>query len=175
MENKKKRTTLIVILAVITAIAISITVWALFFRDTKTVLSPDYAPQITDENAEAMGDGDDSKLTAPQGGGAVSLTYSKEVSISLKDKKANIMFQNPTKSTKDMVLQLIITSGDNETVIAQSNLLPAGYKLSEMKLLDTAKLSEGGYQGKFKILYYNQDNGEKAVVNTEIPVGITVK
>lgn len=174
-RNNKTRNIILVILAVITVAAIGITVWALFFRDATPVLAPDYAPQTTDSNAEKMDDGDESKLDAAEGGGAVSLTYSKNVTISLADKKASIMFQNPSKSTQNMVLQLVITSGEEETVVAQSNLLPAGYKLNTLALLDTAKLSAGGYEGKFRVLYYNTDSGEKAVVNTEIPVSITAE
>jgi hypothetical protein len=37
------------------------------------------------------------------------------------------------------------------------------------------KLTKGGYDGKFVVLYYNQDTGEKAILKTEIPVTVTVK
>lgn len=32
----------------------------------------------------------------------------------------------------------------------------------------------GGYEGKFIVLYYDSVSGEKAVVQTEIPVRVTV-
>ncbi|MFR5148414.1 MAG: hypothetical protein ACLTER_01800 [Ruminococcus sp.] len=50
------------------------------------------------------------------------MVYQKEVHIShFPDNKANLMFQNPSKSVNDIVLQLVIISEDGtETVIAQS-------------------------------------------------------
>lgn len=172
-KNKSKRNLILtIILAVITAAAIGITVWALFFRDTIPTLAPDYAPQQTEENAEPIGDDSDEKLEAAQGGGAVSLTYSKDVKISLSDKSATLLFGNPTKSTQDMVVQLVIKN----TVVIQSGRLTPGNQVTKLNLLSGAEkeLAEGGYDGKFVILYYNQETGEKAVVNTEIPVNITV-
>ena len=35
-------------------------------------------------------------------------------------------------------------------------------------------LSPGGYEGKFIVLYYDPDSGEKAMVNTEIPITVNV-
>ena len=72
-------------------------------------------------------------------------------------------------------MQIVVTSGDKEVVIAQSDKLPPGYMLRTMKLLDTAKLSAGGYNGRFNVLFYDPDNGERAIVNTNIPITITVK
>ena len=49
--------------------------------------------------------------------------------------------------------------------------------MKTLDLLDSSekKLTEGIYDGKFNILYYDQINGEKAIVNTEIPVTVTVE
>lgn len=116
-ENGNRGKILILLLLLITVIAVGVTIWALFFRDTAPALTPDYAPQQEETNAEPIGDEDDEKLEAEEGGGAVSISYSNEAEISL---------------------------------------------------------SAGGYEGKFAVLYYDPDTGEKAVVNTEIPVTITV-
>ena len=47
---------------------------------------------------------------------------------------------------------------------------------SALNLLDGAekKLAAGGYDGKIVVLYYDRTSGEKAMVNTEIPVTVTV-
>lgn len=163
---------LILLLLLITAIAVGVTVWALFFRDTSPALAPDYAPRQEEANAEPIGDETDEKLEAEEGGGAVSLSYSDQVSISLSGGTASLFFANPTKSTQDMVLQLVI----QDEVIVQSGLLKPGNQVTALELLDgeAEKLSAGGYDGKFAVLYYDPDTGEKAVVNTEIPVEITV-
>jgi len=174
-KMKKRNVIIILLLALITVGAVTTTVIVLLNRDNTPVLAPEYAPQDTDDNAKPIENDDNTKLEAAEGGGAVSLTYSKEVTITLSDKKANVVFQNPGKSTKDIVLQLIIESDGKEVVMAQSDLLPAGYMLNTMTLLDTAKLSAGGYNGKFNVLYYDPDSGERAIVNTNIPLTITVK
>lgn len=170
-ENKKKYL-IILLLLLITVLAVGLSVWAIWFRDSATVLAPDYAPQQTEENAEPIGDDNDEKLSQPEGGGAVGLTYAKEVSISLSDKSATLLFANPTKSNQDMVLQLVI----DDVVVLQSGRLEPGNKVSTLNLLDGAekRLTAGGYDGKFVVLYYDRTSREKAMVNTEIPLTVTV-
>lgn len=171
-ESKKKRL-LILILLFITAAAVGLSVWAIWFRNNDTVLAPDYAPQQVEKNAEPIGDDKDEKLSQPQGGGAVGLTYAKEVHISLESGSATLLFANPTKSNQDMVLQLVI----DDVVILQSGRLEPGNQVRTLSLLDGAqkKLSKGGYDGKFVVLYYDRTSGEKAMLNTEIPVTVTVE
>ena len=83
------------------------------------------------------------------------------------------MFANPGKSLQDMVVQIVI----DETVIVQSGTLKPGNQVTTLNLLDGAEkqLQPGGYDGKFVVFYYDPDSGEKAVVNTEIPITITVQ
>lgn len=172
-ENKKSKSNLLIpILLIFTVIAICVTVWALFFRDTGPVLAPDYAPQEEEQNAETIPGDTGKKLDNPEGGGSVSLTYSREVSIDLSDKTATLLFANPGKSNQDMVLQIVI----QDTVIVQSGTLKPGNQVTALDLLDGAakKLSAGTYEGSFNVLYYNPETGEKAIVNTEIPITITV-
>lgn len=170
-ENKKKYL-LILLLLLITVTAVAVSVWAIWFRDSAPVLAPDYAPRQIEENAEPIGDDGAEKLSQPEGGGAVGLTYAKEVAISLSDKNAALMFANPTKSNQDMVLQLAI----DDVVVLQSGRLVPGNRVSSLGLLDGAekRLTAGGYNGKFVVLYYDRTSGEKAMLNTEIPVTVTV-
>ena len=175
-QNKKtNRTTIIVtILALITVAAVCVTVWALFFRDSggQQVLAPDYAPQQQEQNAETIPDDSCEKMEKPEGGGSVSLTYSNKITIDLSDKAASLYFANPGKSNQDMVLQIVI----QDTIILQSGTLAPGHQVKLLNLLEGAEtmLQPGGYEGKFIVLYYDQESGEKAMVNTEIPVSITV-
>lgn len=171
-EKQNNSKYLILLLLLITLVAVCVTVWALFFRDTRPVLAPDYAPQETEAYAEPIPDDDDEKLDQPEGGGSVSLTYAREVYIDLNAKTASLLFANPGKSNQDMVLQLII----QDVVIVQSGTLTPGNQVTTLDLLDGAdkQLSAGVYEGKFNVLYYHPETGEKAIVNTEIPVTITV-
>lgn len=173
-KNKNKTTILILILLLITIAAMCVTVWALFFRDSggQQVLAPDYAPQQQEQNAETIPDDSGEKMEKPEGGGSVSLTYSNKVTIDLSDKAASLYFANPGKSNQDMVVQISI----QDTIILQSGTLAPGHQVKLLNLLEGAEtmLQPGGYEGKFIVLYYDQESGEKAMVNTEIPVTITV-
>lgn len=182
MENKGKNTDwkkwLIPILLLITVTAVCVTVWALFIRRPVPVLAPDYAPVEADVNAVPIEDESaEEKLEAAEGGGAVSMTYQKNVTISLADQTAGLMFQNPSKSVNDMVLQLLIVGQDGtETVIAQSGTIKPGNQLRSLELISgVAALTVGTYNGKFNILYYAPDSGEKAIVNGSVEgIEITV-
>ena len=59
-------------------------------------------------------------------------------------------------------------------MIAQSKLIPAGYKLSQMELNDDVELKAGKYEGNLNVLYYDSESGKKEVVDTKIPVTLTV-
>ena len=171
-RTDKKNQLLILLLLLISIAAICVSVWALFFRVPDISLAPDYAPQEQEEHAETIPDDTGDKMEAPQGGGAVSLTYANQVSIDLNACTVSLLFANPGKSNQDMVLQIVI----QDQVIAQSGTISPGYRVMDLELLEGAAkmLSAGGYDGKFVVLYYNQETGEKAIINTEIPIQITV-
>lgn len=173
-ENKiSKSGILILILLIITAIAICVTGWALFVRnDDAVVLTPDYAPQEEEQNAESIPGDDGEKMENPEGGGSVSLTYSRDVSVNLSTESATLLFANPGKSNQNIVLQIVI----KDTVIVQSGTLKPGNQVTVLNLLEGAaqKLSVGTYEGNFNVLYYDPNTSEKAMVNTEIPITITV-
>lgn len=173
-ENKQKKTTIIIaILALITVAALCVTIWALFFREPSVVLTPDYAPEESEANQTPIeGDNTDDKMEVEDGGGAVSLTYSNKVTIKLSEEKATLMFANPGKSTQDMVVQIVI----QDEIIVQSGRLTPGNQVTVLDLLDGAakKLMAGQYSGKFVVLYYDPDTGERAIVNTEIPITVTI-
>lgn len=171
-EKKDNSKLLIPVLLVITIIAIGITIWSVFFRKSDVVLTPDYAPQKTEQNQIPIEDDTSEKMEVAEGGGAVSLTYATEVSIDLSEETAIVLFANPHKSTQDVVIQIVV----QEQILAQSGTITPGNQVTKLDLLDGAvgKLSTGGYDGKFVILYYNPETSEKAVVNTEIPIHITV-
>ena len=171
-KNENKQNKLVLLLLLITLIAVGVTVWALFFRDSGPTLAPDYAPQEMEQHAETIPNDSGDKLDKPEGGGSVSLTYSNKVTVDLSDKMAALYFANPGKSNQDMVLQIAI----QDTVILQSGTLKPGNQVKLLDLLEGAEemLSPGGYEGKFIVLYYDPDSGEKAMVNTEIPITVNV-
>lgn len=171
-RKDKKKWLLLLLLLLILAAAMGVTIWALFFR-AAPALAPDYAPRQEEPYAEDIGDDGDQKLTQAEGGGAVSLTYTVQVNINLTEEQATLYFANPSKSNQDMVLQIVV----QDVVIAQSGKLSPGKKIEKLDLLEGAagRLSPGGYNGEFVVLYYQPDTHEKTIVNTEIPVNITVE
>ena len=171
-RQKKYLLLVLLLLLLITLLASCTTIWALFFRDSGPTLAPDYAPQEMEQHAETIPDDSGEKLEKPEGGGSVSLTYSNKVTIDLSDKAASLYFANPGKSNQDMLIQIAI----QDTVIVQSGTLVPGQQVKLLDLLEGAEemMQPGGYEGKFVVLYYDPDSGEKAMVNTEIPITINV-
>ena len=167
-KKKDKSKLLILLLLLISLLALGVAAWALLKGDSGPTLTPDYAPQETDPHAETIPDDTGEKLEKPEGGGSVSLTYSNKVTVDLSDKMASVYFANPGKSNQDMVIQISI----QDTVILQSGTLKPGQQVKLLDLLEGSEklLQPGGYTGTFIVLYYDQDSGEKAMVNTETPV-----
>ena len=174
-EKKKKRRLLLLLLLLLLLVTASVAGIVTIRLRNGRPLTPDSTsiPPKTEVNAEPIeGDSSDDKLEAPEGGGAVSLTYSKEVDIDLAAKKASLVFCNPAKSNQDAVLQLVI----QDTVILQSGSLTPGTKVTALDLSEGAekKLTTGVYDGKFVVSFYDQASGRWAKLNAEIPVTVTV-
>ena len=178
-ENKKNSNKILIIFLIfITVAAIGVTVWALFFRETEklpTILAPDYAPLETEGNADTIpGDNTEGRKDNEVGSGSVSMSYSPEATIDLSDGKVTRMFfANPGKSNQDMVVQIVI----RDVVIVQSGTLNPGKMVTKLDLLEgvASRLTAGTYEGMYVILYYDPTTGEKAVVNTQMPITITVQ
>lgn len=170
-KGTKKNNWIYIILVLMIVICISIIIFLLIKKE-KT-LTPDFAPGTIDTNAIKEEDKGE-KMTASNGGGAVSLSYSNIVSVNSAKKDIKMYFKNPSKSRESVLLQLVIKQKDEEFVIATSDLLPPGYALYNMKLDSKEKLPAGGYKGIFRITYYNEETGVKQIVNTEIEVSIEV-
>lgn len=169
-RNKHKTKIIIAVLLLIAVLALCFGIWAIWFRAPK-VLDPDYAAKEPDKNAEQIeGDNSGEKLEVPDGGGAMSLIYSKEVEISLSDSKATFLVGNPAESTVYLVAEIVIQN----RVIAQSGAIKPGYRLTELDLAAGAKdvLQAGGYDGKIVLYMYNSENDERAVLNSEIIVTV---
>ena len=170
-ERKKEKRKIILILLLILLLLLTGIVGFLFVRNRNL---DGFAPKLDTfaEQMEVSGE----KMEVPEGGGAVSLTYSTDVTVILEEKKAEVLFENPSKSTKDAVLELAVC-GQNEgeeKEIARSELIPAGYRLSEMSVNQETELETGKYEGVLHVRYYDPQTKKQEVVDTKIPVTITV-
>ena len=167
-EREKKRRLLIIILLLIAFASLALCAW-LLLRTPE--LAPDYAPQEIDPNAFAIEDVED-KLDEPEGGGAVGLTYTPEVTIDLSEKSATLMFQNPHRSNDDVLLQIVV----QDEVLAQSGRIEPGMQISTLELLPGAAemLSPGGYDAHFTVLFYDAETAERSVLKSEAAISLTV-
>lgn len=165
------------VFAVITVACIITVIVVLVGRRSEPpiILTPDYAPRGEEPNAEKIPGDNGDKLDQPIGGGAVSLTYSAEVAIDLSDQKATLLFGNPQRSNQDMVVQIVV----KDRIVVQSGRITPGHRVTTLDLLrDAPVLSPGTYTTescKLVVLYYDPSSGERAILNTEIPVTVTVR
>jgi hypothetical protein len=79
-------------------------------------------------------------------------------------------------SNRDVLLELFAQDGDRSVMIAKSGLVKTSSELTRMTFIaDSAKLSAGIYDAKFKVSFYDPENGEKALVEGDIDdVALTV-
>lgn len=122
-----------------------------------------------DTQAQPLEDDNSSKVSSPEGGGAVSMTYTLNAEISLETGRIAMYFKNPNASNHDIVVEMYIISGGEETLIASSGRVKAGYGLYNMSLgIDFSLLSAGNYEGKYKVIYYDPETGERALIESDI-------
>ncbi len=163
-----------ILLGFVTVVAMLVTLWAVFLRDPQITLAPDYAPPKVEDNAEFVG-GDGEKLESSAGGGSVVILFSDGVTVDLSDRKATFSYTNPGESNQNVLVQVVV----QDTVIAQSGVVEPGHKLTVLDLLEEVQqsimLSPGVYEGKLSLHFYNPETGEKAVLNSDLPMKITVQ
>ena len=172
-EKSKKRYLLLLLLLLLIIMTLVAGMFMLISDRNRPVDPPDYQLKPDDTNAETMTGDPDDKLEAPsQGGSAVSIQYSDKLSINLSTGKMTLQLGNPHKSLSSMTVKIIVQN----VTIFESGLLRPGHQLRELTLpKDTLKmLSEGKYNGKFSLNFFNED-GEKSIVESDIPVTSTVK
>lgn len=155
----------IAILSLITAVLIN-----LLKPKGPTMLQPmppkDESIVKIDTNEEG---GSGKKVESESGGGSVSMIYTLSARLSLSTGEIGMYFKNPTDSNHDVVLQLCICSGGSEYKIAESGLISAGYGLYTMTYdAPLVDLFEGDYEALYRVLYYNPETGEKALVESVI-------
>lgn len=166
---------LLLLFALLAGLAAGIAVLVhLLAGPTAPVIDPYHPLPAPDPNVEPIEKDNSSKADPGNGGGSVSMIYTLTAGLSLSDNSISMYFKNPNASNHDVVLELYLVDGETEIKLAQSGLIKAGYGLYEMTMIkDAAVLQEGNYQGKYKVLYYNPDTGERALVESDID-GLTI-
>ena len=175
MDNKK-----IILITVAAALVLALLVTCIVLvvklvrDDPPPVITPDYPAPPAEEGAEDIGDNEE-KLDAPSGGGAVGLVYSDQITVDLSDKKASFRFDNPSRSTQNISIQLQVQG----VLLFETGTLTPGKRVTEIALKEgaEAQLQEGVYEtnAKFVVYFYDPVTNERAVVNSEIAVTVTVQ
>ena len=170
MDDKKRKiltVSLIVLLALLVA-GIIITVVLLNINtpgeNESDKLVPDYPPQDTEPNQSPMESDPGGTLATEEGGAGVNLTYTPTATVDLSEGTVKLYYANPSKSTQDMVISLVLENGD--TVICRSQRITAGNQVRELPLEEGAKemLDVGGYNARYVVGCYDPDTNEKAIV-----------
>ena len=134
------------------------------------VLEPDYPQMTEDPNADTIPDDDSEKPVVSNGGGSVTISFMDNVTYSLSTGELSLYYQNPNASTHNVVVQVILENGEDEYLLAQSGILTPGQQADA----GAPQLSVGGYNGKLKLLFYDPETGERAIVDTDIPCTVSV-
>ncbi len=167
MDRRSK--TYLILATIIALLAICVAVWALFFRAPEAPADPEISP-VADEHLTPTDDGDDEKMPQAEGGGAVNITYSNEVTISLADATAAVQITNPTRSNQSMLIQLMI----QDVKVGQSGTIPPGNQLAVIPLNENITIEPGSYDGKFQLLFFDVKTNQQANLTTSIPVTIRI-
>lgn len=165
MKKLSGQSLIILLLSIITAISLSVALWAVFLRPAPKVT--DYAPAELEPNAVSYTEGV-GVAEKQSSGGSVSIRYTKQVVVDTASKIAKLYYANPENSQSGVALQLILVDGSGkEAILGKSGLLKPGTKLEELNLED-ADCKPGSYDGKFVLTFYDMDSGEKAILNTVV-------
>ena len=128
-------------------------------------------------DSSAIRDENDKEESRPlDEGGLMSMTYQLRAEISLSTNDIDMYFQNPSKSNHNVAIELYLVSGDNEIMIAKSGVIEPGYLLRHLTYEPgNVVLSEGVYEGKYLVRYFNPETAEQSFLESEIVnVKITV-
>lgn len=185
MDKKDKRKdALITLLAVGMGVCICVLLmsWGIYLKpsnEPEVGLVPDRAPEQVEVNQTALDQDSSSNdgVTAEQTDTSteynrVSLSYTKEVYVSLSSKIVSLYFGSGSRSKVDIVLQIVV----QDQVLAQSGRLTPGNKIETLDLVEGAvsRLSKGSYDGYFMLFYYDSVTGEKSTVTTTTPITVEV-
>jgi hypothetical protein len=167
----KKRMILLISLAVVLVAAIAVTTVVLIISKDE-ILPPDYPPQSSDPNQIPIPDDEGGKLESPTGGGAVNITYSRDVTVSLSRKNATFYYANPSKSNQNVAIAIVV----GDVVISKSALITPGNMVTALSLEEGVekKLGIGGYDAELIVYCYHPETGEKAMVDTKAEITVNV-
>lgn len=171
---QKHKVAVTAILSVVLTVVLIVTLWAILQKggDDSSKLSPDYPPQSIDGNQKPIENDNSQKLPSSQGGGAINVTYGKDAIASLSNNTISLYYANPNASNQNVAISISI----DDVVIAKSMIITPGNMITQLKLEEgiSDMLALGGYDAKLTIKAYHPQTNEKAMVDTEAEIVVTV-
>ncbi len=169
------------ILKIILLLLIAILVVLLLYRcvnknEETTVLEPDYNKVEEDKNVTTIPN--EEPVETPdvsEGGGSMNLVFSDQVTVDSDTGAVSLHYENPSDSSHSIIIQIIIERGESQYLVAESGAIHPGHMLEKLQMKEELQLSNGVYEGYFKLYFFDSATGERATVDTKIPVEITVQ
>ena len=173
MDDKKRKILTIALFALLALLIVGIIIICLLLNiddsDDSNKIVPDYPPQATDPNQSPMENDPGGVLETSEGGAGVNLTYTAIATVHLSKGTVELYYANPSKSTQDMVVTLVLDNENNEVVCRSQRITP-GNQVKELPLDESIKdlLEVGaGYNAKYVVGCYDPETNEKAIVELE--------
>ncbi len=89
------------------------------------------------------------------------------------------VIKNPSRGANyDFVVAIYMKDNlGQEVEVYRSGRIPVGYHITTLTLTppEDITLSEGSYDAQIKFTFYNQDTGEKGMVDSSVPITIEIK
>ena len=113
---------------------------------------------------------DSDSLEEEDGQGSAVVICAQKVTVHTKSGTVDLFYQNPHESRASVMLELY----SEGSLIASSEKIPSGYELDKVVLSRKVMANEGNYDGKLKILFFDESTGELVNVDSEINILISV-
>ena len=173
MNDKNRKILTVALFALLALLIVGIIVVCVLLNvdndDEDNKIVPDYPPQATDPNQSPMENDPGGKLETSEGGAGVNLTYTATATVDLSEGVVKLYYANPSRSTQDMVVTLILDN-ENKDIVCRSQKITPGNQVKELPLNEEIKdlLEVGaGYKAKYVVGCYNPETSEKAIVELE--------
>ncbi len=175
-KQSKNKLLKIILLLLIAILAVLLLYRCVNKNKETTVLEPDYNKVEEDINATTIPNEEPVETpSVSEGGGSMNLVFSDQVTVDSNTGVVTLHYENPSDSTHSIVVQIIIDRGESQYLVAESGAIHPGYMLEELQMEDYLQLSNGVYEGYLKLYFFDNATGERATVDTKIPVEITVQ
>ncbi len=174
VSGKSRGMFLFVLLPLLPLLALS-----LLFALNPPKPTADYNP-ITEDRAIIPNTDDELRIRFNENKASYQVPKTIEVDAdTLTASDDNYIIKNPDRGANyDFVAAIYLTDSFGQKVeVYRSGRIPVGYSIAELTLTppEDIVLSKGSYDAQLVFSFYNQDTGEKGMVDSTVPVTIKIR